>query len=88
MQQSVERRFNISILLAIFLFASFTVEALEVDYKQLYQRSSKAVVLLYGTDGVNGARGTGSIISKEGLVLTNTHVVSKNAKYGQNSMHF
>ncbi len=57
------------------ILAAPLILAVEIDYKKLYQKTSKAVVLLYGTDGSEGSKGTGSIIDKSGLVLTNTHVV-------------
>jgi serine protease Do len=57
------------------LLAAPMLSAVEIDYKKLYKKTSKAVVLLYGTDGQQGSKGTGTIIDKSGLVLTNTHVV-------------
>lgn len=48
-----------------------------IDYKKLYQSASRGVVVVYASDGYNASRGTGSIISKQGLVLTNTHVVTR-----------
>jgi serine protease Do len=57
-----------------------SLNASEIDYKLLYNKTAKAVVLLYGTDGKIGSKGTGSIIDKSGLVLTNTHVVVQKGK--------
>ena len=51
--------------------------------KAIYQKASKAVVLVLSTDdGQECNGGTGSIITPEGLVLTNSHVVTSE-KTGQ-----
>lgn len=47
-----------------------------IDYKMLYEEASESVVLIYAErDGNVVSKGTGSLISSEGLVLTNAHVV-------------
>lgn len=52
--------------------------ARELTPKEIYKQHAKAVVLIFATDGsAQGSAGTGSIISKEGEVITNAHVVSK-----------
>ncbi len=44
--------------------------------KEVYKKAGPAVVLLLGSDdGKSGSGGTGSIITPEGKVLTNAHVV-------------
>ncbi len=44
--------------------------------REIYQKSGAAVVLILGSDdGRSGNGGTGSIISKDGQVVTNGHVV-------------
>ena len=44
--------------------------------KAIYQKASKAVVMVLATDdGKDCSGGTGTIITPEGLVLTNSHVV-------------
>src|SRR5438132_5465725 len=47
----------------------------EIDYKKLYNDTSPAVVLIYGEQGESGSVGTGSIIHRSGLVVTNAHVI-------------
>ena len=47
----------------------------EIDYKKLYSAASPAVVLIYGEEGQVGSVGSGSIIHKSGLVVTNAHVI-------------
>src|SRR5207248_9162537 len=51
----------------------------EIDYKRLYANASPAVVLIYGEEGDTGSVGTGSIIHKSGLVVTNAHVILSHA---------
>ncbi|MCA1828826.1 MAG: S1C family serine protease [Myxococcales bacterium] len=51
----------------------------EIDYKRLYSSVSPAVVLIYGEEGDTGSVGTGSIIHKSGLVVTNAHVILNHA---------
>lgn len=67
-----------TILLTLFSnFTSSGIVCAEVyDYKEIYKLRSPAVVLVLGLreDGV-GSSGTGSIILKNGLVITNAHVV-------------
>lgn len=44
--------------------------------RDIYQRSSPAVLLIIATkEGGGGSAGTGSLIRKDGLVVTNAHVV-------------
>lgn len=72
------KKLLISRVVVLVIFFSFSfVHAEEINYKQLYQLAAPGVVLLFGTDdGKSGSQGTGSIIDKSGIVLTNTHVVS------------
>src|SRR5262249_33545284 len=58
-------------ILAGMLLAAFPLAAEEIDYKRLYASSSPAVVLIYGEEGDVGSVGTGSIIERHGLVVTN-----------------
>jgi serine protease Do len=49
--------------------------------REIYQAKAKGVVLVFGTDGsAQGSAGTGSIISADGEVITNAHVVAKNGR--------
>jgi serine protease Do len=62
-------------LIALGTLCAFAARADEIDYKRLYSNVSPAVVLIYGEEGALGSIGTGSIIHKSGLVVTNAHVI-------------
>jgi len=66
-------------LIALAVLCAAAVRAEEIDYKRLYANVSPAVVLIYGEEGDTGSVGTGSIIHKSGLVVTNAHVILNHA---------
>jgi len=66
-------RFVVAVLLA-FLGGGGLAQA--GTARDIYKRSAPGVVLILASDGAGeGSGGTGSIISKDGKVLTNAHVV-------------
>lgn len=49
--------------------------------REIYKTYGKGVVLVFATDGsAQGSAGTGSIITKDGQVITNAHVVAKDGR--------
>ena len=66
-------------LVALGVLCAAAAHAEEIDYKRLYSSVSPAVVLIYGEEGDVGSVGTGSIIHKSGLVVTNAHVILSHA---------
>ena len=53
-----------------------TLHAGGFDYKQIYKLRSPAVVVVIALDeSGDGSLGTGSVIQKDGLVITNAHVI-------------
>src|SRR5438270_6506315 len=66
-------------LVALGVLCAAAAHAEEIDYKRLYSSVSPAVVLIYGEEGQTGSVGTGSIIHRSGLVVTNAHVILNHA---------
>lgn len=73
--------------LAAFTLASTVVasvgvaEARPLTPRQIYTQRAPGVVLVFGTDGsAQGSAGTGSIVSADGQVITNAHVISKRGR--------
>lgn len=71
---------SLALLGALVAWASAPADAAAgpMTPRQIYKESGKGVVLVFGTDGsAQGSAGTGSIISADGQILTNAHVVAK-----------
>jgi serine protease Do len=63
------------IMMSFWIFSSY---GLALTPKQIYQGVSPGVVLLFASEGSGsgtGSAGTGSIISEDGLVITNAHIL-------------
>ncbi|MFO0728736.1 MAG: serine protease [Myxococcota bacterium] len=53
----------------------------EMTPRDIYKNLGRAVVLVFATDGsAQGSAGTGSIITPDGQIITNCHVISKEGK--------
>ncbi len=66
-----------TVLMSMGLFAS---AAQAMTPKEIYNKSGAAVVLILASDdGKTGSGGTGSIITKDGQIITNGHVILNSA---------
>jgi serine protease Do len=62
------------VTLAVGMF--WAVSALALTPKEIYKKDGSGVVLILGSDeGKSGSGGTGSIITPDGQIITNAHVV-------------
>lgn len=63
--------------IAISAFIALPAFAKQLTPREIYKQYGKAVVLVFATDGsAQGSAGTGSIITKDGQIITNSHVVA------------
>ena len=69
---------NFTIFFFSFILLHFTASVLVAEdfpAKEIYEKWSKSVVLIVAIEGSMGNAGAGSIITKDGLVITNAHVI-------------
>ena len=71
------RRIAGAAVVAVALLASASPAAWAFSPATIYRDTASSVVLIFGfSDGGAGSSGTGSIITADGLVLTNNHVIT------------
>jgi len=65
-------------VLLTFIIGLIGMDASALTPKEIYQRVSPGVVFIYASEGAGkGSGGTGSIIRRDGLVVTNAHIFSR-----------
>lgn len=68
-------------LFAMGVLLGSTADAGPLTPREIYRNFGKGVVLVFATDGsAAGSAGTGSVITKDGQIITNAHVVAKGAE--------
>jgi serine protease Do len=76
-----KRPITAMLMLGVGLMLHGPASANPLTPRQIYKQYGKAVVLVFGTDGsAQGSAGTGSIIAKDGQIITNAHVVLKDGR--------
>ncbi len=75
--------FAVFAVFAIAMLLEATAAQAEFSAASVYRSASPSVVVIYGFDSANqGSSGTGSLVTSDGMVLTNNHVIF-NAKTGR-----
>lgn len=79
-------RTSLSLLTAALLLTGLTLDAgarEAINYATVFSKASPAVVVVVAIQGNSMSRGTGTIIDRSGLVLTNTHVITERGQASQ-----
>src|SRR5688572_4601189 len=77
----MSRRSITALIFGVGLLLHGSASATPLTPRQIYKQFGKAVVLVFGTDGsAQGSAGTGSVIGKDGQIITNAHVVMKDGR--------
>ncbi len=76
----MKKRVQAKIILSLLLTGIFlvTVQAMAMTPKMIYKSAGPGVVFIFASEGSqSGSGGTGSIIRKDGLIITNAHLFTQ-----------
>ena len=81
LQRNLTAVLSLTVFAMAFAPASADAAQKPMTPRKIYKRFAKSVVLVFATDGsAQGSAGTGSIITRDGEIITNAHVVMKNGR--------